>query len=633
MRFKLLLLVLLASGFAPASPATVAAEIWVATDGSDDNPGTSQRPLKSPATALRRAREMRRLKDPAVEEGVRIVLRGGVYQLDSPLRLHQEDSGSAEHPTLIQAAPGESPVLSGGIRVRGWRPLESAAAGLSETAAGKVWTAEVPRFHGRPLEFRQMWVNDRKAVRAREPDGPQMARLTRWLRDERVAGVPLKLADRVKSAAGLEMTVLQMWEIAHLRVERLELKEEDAEVRFHHPESELEFEHPWPQPVMEPEGAPFFVSGRLELLDQPGEWHVDRHSGRIYYWPRDDEDLRNARTVVPALETIVQVEGTVDRPVSHVSFRGIGFQHSTWLRPSYEGHVPLQAGMYLTEAYKLRPKGTPEWRSLDNQAWIGRPSAAVLVDGAHHIEFDRCRFTNLASTGIDFRSGTHDDLVRGCIVRDVGGNGIQIGCFQDGAIETHLPYNPSDRRVVCQREIVENNLVSDCGTEDWGCVGICVGYASEVEVRHNEVCNLPYTGISVGWGWTRDENALGNNRVAANHIHHIATRMADTAGVYTLSAQPGTVIEQNHIHSIEMSPFVHDPEHWFYLYLDEGSSFITVRNNWCPAERFFSNAVGTGNKWENNGPGVAEEVRTNAGLQADYADLMPSDSPPSGDSN
>ena len=71
-----------------------------------------------------------------------------------------------------------------------------------------------------------------------------------------------------------------------------------------------------------------------------------------------------------------------------------------------------------------------------------------------------------------------------------------------------------------------------------------------------------------------------------------------------------------------MSPDVHDPEHWFYLYLDEGSSFITVTNNWCPAEKFLANANGPGNIWTNNGPMVSESVRTAAGLEPGFRDLL-----------
>jgi len=316
------------------------------------------------------------------------------------------------------------------------------------------------------------------------------------------------------------------------------------------------------------------------------------------------------------------MEGTLDRPVEHLAFRGIRFAHTTWLRPSQAGHVPLQAGMFMLEACRLKPKGTVERPKLDNQAWLGRPPGGVSVINANHISFERCRFEHMASAGLDFQSGTHDDLIEGCVFRDLGGNGMQLGKFADPGLETHIAYNPKDEREICTHETIANNLVTDCGTEDWGCVGISAGYVRQTAIQHNEVSNQPYTGISLGWGWTKLTNCMSDNVVYANHIHHVATRLGDTAGIYTLSAQPGTVVSENAIHDIVMSPYVPDPNHWFYLYLDEGSSFITVRDNWCPAEKFLKNANGPGNEWSNNGPMVSQKIKDAAGLETSFQDLL-----------
>jgi hypothetical protein len=217
------------------------------------------------------------------------------------------------------------------------------------------------------------------------------------------------------------------------------------------------------------------------------------------------------------------------------------------------------------------------------------------------------------------------------VFRDLGGNGLQLGGFQDGGIETHLPYNPTDEREICTHERIANNVVTDCGSEDWGSVGICVGYAREVVIDHNEVFDVPYTGISVGWGWTKSKNCLRDNQIHANRLHHVATRMCDTSGIYILSAQPGTVVSENYIDGIKMSPHVDLPDHWFYLYLDEGSSFVTVRDNACPAEKFLKNANGPGNTWENNGPMVSDKIKRAAGLEPAFRKLLKADLPAKAD--
>jgi len=603
-------------------PAT-AVEFWVAPDGNDANPGTPAQPLASIATAQRQARELRRLNQVGTDEPVRIILRGGVYQLDSPLFFRPEDSGTETSPTLIEAAPNEQPVVSGGVPIQGWTKAKGKIPGLPSAARGQVWVADAPKFGGRLLEFRQLWVNDRKAIRAREPNGDTLNRLVAWDKTNQAAWVSTPALGAVRHPAQLEMIIDQVWEIAVLRVKSIRLDGGKACLTFQQPESKIEFEHPWPPvEVGTNYHAPFLLANAIAFLDSPGEWFEDLAAGKVYYWPRPGEDLTRTRVVAPALENLVRAEGMPDRPVEHLAFRGVRFEHATWLRPSEAGHVPLQASMFMLDAYRLKPKGTAERPKLDNQAWLGRAPGGVTVANANHVSFARCRFEHMASAGLDFQSGTHDDLIEGCVFRDLGGNGMQIGKFADPGRETHLAYNPADEREICTHEIIANNLVTDCGTEDWGSVGIAAGYVRQTAIQHNEISHLPYTGISLGWGWTRATNCMRDNVIYANHIHHVATRMGDTAGIYTLSAQPGTVVNENSVHDIVMSPYVPDPDHWFYLYLDEGSSYITVRDNWCPAKKFLKNANGPGNVWGNNGPMVSEKIKTAAGLETSFLDIL-----------
>ncbi len=211
-----------------------------------------------------------------------------------------------------------------------------------------------------------------------------------------------------------------------------------------------------------------------------------------------------------------------------------------------------------------------------------------------------------------------------CITfRDIGGNGIQIGSFQDGhGVESHIPYNPADEREICTRERIANNLVTDCTNEDWGCVGIAIGYGRDIVIEHNEINNLSYSGISLGWGWTSKPNAMRNNKIHANHIHNVVQRVTDCGGIYTLSPQPNTVISENYIHDISPGQWAHNRGLWFYVYLDEGSNFMSVRDNWCPEEKFSKHQNGPDNKWDRNGPTVAKSIQDNAGLETPFRDLL-----------
>ncbi|MCA1744626.1 MAG: hypothetical protein LC643_02730 [Bacteroidales bacterium] len=176
-------------------------------------------------------------------------------------------------------------------------------------------------------------------------------------------------------------------------------------------------------------------------------------------------------------------------------------------------------------------------------------------------------------------------------------------------------------RELCRFEVVRNNLITDVTNEDWGCVGIGVGYAHDIDISHNEISQVNYSGISLGWGWTSTVNAMKNNRVHANRIHDFARMLYDVGGIYTLSAQPNTVLSENVIYNLQKAPYAHIPDHYQYIYFDEGSAYIRAVNNWTEADKFFSNTPGPGNEWENNGPQVSEAIRQAGGLQPEFIHL------------
>src|SRR5690606_34657737 len=153
------------------------------------------------------------------------------------------------------------------------------------------------------------------------------------------------------------------------------------------------------------------------------------------------------------------------------------------------------------------------------------------------------------------------------------------------------------------------NLITNCTNEDWGCVGISVGFARDINIEHNEISHLNYSGISIGWGWSKTNSCMRNNPVHANHIYHSAKQMYYVGGPSTLSAQPNTVISQNSIHRLEKAPYAHIPDHYQYIYFDEGSSYMRAVDNWTEKDKFFSNSPGPGNEWKNNGPQVSEEIK------------------------
>ena len=597
-------------------PSLFAGEIYVSLQGNDKNPGTKEAPFNTLNRAIKQAREWRRLNRPEVAGGIYIRLEEGVYAQRNSLFLRPEDSGTPDSPTVICAVDGAHPVISGGVAVTGWKRGYNHPA-IPEKLKQKIWSAEAPLIGNRRVETRQMWVNGHKVQRAAQfPDGG-LERMIDFNPEEQTITIPVSQSvnpKRLQNAGQLEMIVHQRWAIAILRVKSIDAKDGQAVVRFHEPESHLEFAHPWPQPVIggEKGNSSFCLTNALELLDQPGEWFQEYPSGMIYYYPQADENMETAEVIIPALETLVTIDGTLSRPVKHIQFNGITFAHTSWMRPSFQGHVTLQGGFPLLDAYKLQEPGLPEKAELENQAWITRPETAIRVRGAEHIDFKHCTFRHLSSTGLDYEWAVTASSVEDCQFTDIGGTALLVGAFPDGGFETHVPFIPADVRELCSHITIRNNFISNVTNEDWGCVGIGAGYVRNMDISHNEVCHLNYSGICVGWGWTSLESGMCNNRIEANYVHHFARRLYDAGGLYTLSNQPGSVMRNNRIEHLIEAPYATN-DRAFYIYLDEATDGYTMENNWCPTERFDSNRPGKKNVWKNNGPQVADSIKYKAG--------------------
>ena len=557
-------------------------------------------PGYSLADAVRHAGELCRLGQAT---NVTIHLASGTYFLYEPLRLRPEDSGLT--------IAGNNAVISGGLKITNWKKQ------------GKLMVADVPDFNGRPIDFRQLWINGSKAVRARSvpvvfADGndpfEQMPRIRTYDKKNHVLWVSKTAVSKILNAPYAEMVLHEMWCTSNLRIKDLSVHGDSVAVTFHNPEAKIQFEHPWPSPMTPNTGhpSPFYLTNAKELLDEPGEWYHDIRTHKLYYMPRQGETVREA--IVPVMETLVDVIGSAERPVRNITMKGVTFSHTTWMRPSEKGHVPLQAGMYLTEAYKLRPQiDRPNNHKLDNQGWLGRANAAVELRYAEDVNFDGCRFEHLGGSGLDYVYACRRGTTTHCTFTDIAMNGYVCGSFSPEGLETHLPYAPTDFREVCTGQTVSNCDFHNVTNEDWGCVAIAAGYVNGIPIDHNTIHDVSYTGISLGWGWNRDLVCMKDNKVHANLIYNYAQHMYDCAGIYTLGNQPGTVISENVVRDIARPSYVHDPNHWFYLYTDEGSSNITIKDNWTPEEKFLQNANGPGNVWENNGPNVNENIKRNAG--------------------
>ena len=314
-----------------------------------------------------------------------------------------------------------------------------------------------------------------------------------------------------------------------------------------------------------------YIESARELLDTGGEFYLNAHTNTLYYQPRAGETMGTTPAVAPTLERLLTVTGAAGAQASSITFRGLRFEHTTWLSPSTNGLNEIQANVYYTS--------TTEYDNRNVQGH--RPPAAVEVSCGSGITFDGCVFTHLGAAGLTLCGGTTDSAVRGCVFADIGGNGVQVG-------DPGQPH-PSDTRLVDRRDTVDNCLIHDCGQEYRGACGVIAWWTDALALTHNTLYNLPYTGISVGWGWGdypgTPSGALTlpsvaqNNVVRANLIYNVVQSLNDGAGVYLNSVQTGLMCAQNVVHDI---PTMNSGPGGAYnsgLYTDDGARYMTLQGN------------------------------------------------------
>lgn len=564
-----------------------------ATRGNDTAQGTPQAPLKTVDAALRMAREWRRTGlDDKTRGGINILLDGGTYRLCRPIFIRPEDSGTPTSPTVIRGAGPTAAVISGGVEVTGWRKAADDPR-MAPRARGRLWMSDAPMQANRIVYARQMYAGGRKAMRSTQCGEYRMERMADFSTDDESITIPTPDTD-LSRAGQLEMLVHQRWAVAILRVKRMaDIGNGLTKVWFHEPESGLEFSHPWPQPVIGGGlgNSSFSLNNALELVDEPGEWYQDYPSGRIYYYPREGDDMASTDFIVPTLDNLVSISGTRERPVSHVRLENLAFEHAAWTRPLYEGHVTLQGGFRLIDAYKLDKPGLPHKATLENQAWIARPEAAVSVSFASGVRLSGCRFAHVGASAVDLEYAVSSSAVDSCTFNDIGGTAVMAGYFGEGGHETHIPYSPAAARDMCSGITISNNTITDAANEDWGCAAISAGYVKNTDIVQNTISNVNYSGICLGWGWTARETGMHDNHVTGNSISGYARQLYDAGGIYTLSNQPGSTISGNRISLPAKAPYATN-DRAFCIYFDEATDGFTVYGNDMPERRIGYNQPG-----------------------------------------
>ncbi len=528
---------LVASGLAlimAASPAMSAdvLRLYVSPDGDDAWSGRVAVPTADgtdgPLASLEGARDAIRALKAAGEMStpIEVLIRGGEYVLRRSFVLEPQDSG-AEHAVITYAAmPGERPVFSGGRRIVGWR----------EGPDG-LWTARVSAVAAGTRHPRQLFVNGRRAIRARIPNVGylQLAGLVNPYdrTDERNRSAfrfrAGDLSGSWRNLTDIEVVKMFSWSTTRLPVAKID--EAAGIVHFNGATGSNPRLFDWA-------GGRYYVENVFEGLDSPGEWYLDRPTGTLYYMPRPGETLEDIDAVMPLVERLVEFRGDAEagEMVQHITLRGLTFEHASW---------PM-----------------PERGWNERQAQATMETAAIYGRGAEHCTLEDVEVRHVGAHGVWLERGCRYNRMERCHVWDVGAGGVYLGAT--GAPEDG--YN-----------VVHNCFIHHCTEVHGGAIGVWIGRSSYNEVSRCEIADMDYSGMSVGWSWGYAESTAHDNIIADNHIHHCGHRvLSDMGGIYTLGVAPGTELRHNLIHDIWCYPAY---SHASGIYLDEGSSGLLVENN------------------------------------------------------
>ncbi|MDF2937156.1 MAG: hypothetical protein K0Q90_2529, partial [Paenibacillaceae bacterium] len=586
--------------------------LYVAPAGNDSNPGTEQAPFGT----IARAQEAVRALNAAMTGDIEVLLRGGAYTLNEAVNFTPADSGKNGYFVTYKSYPGEQAVLSGGRTIAGWTEFDSAKG---------IYQANV----GTSLETRQLFVDGIRAVRATSTGG-----LINPVKTD--TGY---ISDDVNLAAfahpeDLELVFNDLWTNSRAGVQSVTVTNGKAGITVDKPAWDAIKNRGLTSATV-----PFTYENAYELLDQPGEWYLDHSAGVLYYKPRAWENLNTSEVVVPVLERLMNVTGvSADDPVRNLQFENLHFTYTTWLHPSTD------QGLSDAQNNHLRYPGMPDHL----------PDAAIRIGYANTVNFEQNDFSKLGITGIRMDAGTQNSLIRGNRFYDISGSAVSVG---EPITSDPENYNPADHRKIMKNNDVINNLIHDIGVDYKSAAAISAGFPENMEISHNEIYNIPYSGTHLGYGWTKVfDNVLRNVKIENNLIYDLMGKgIRDGGAIYSLGMTGGTADNKNLVRGNYIRNQMDDSA---VLYTDEGSTDwrfesnvidlsdtlpwhgtmkwaqawaatihnVEYINNYTTTERYVDN--GYNNIWSNNQvfpdanwPAEAQAIIAQAGIQSSYVDI------------
>ena len=500
-------------------------------------------------------------------------VKRGAYFLAEPLVFTPVDSGTPEAPVRWIGEDGNAAFV-GGERVDGWRD-----------DGGGVWSAPVPKdVDGNPVWFEQLWVNGRRAERARAPDavpnnlsaGCMKLSVAEECEQKNPENGSLSYVQRIASTNAamaavvaidaedlpyVSLCAVHKWNAARQGVRNVDPASMAVETSR---KVKMGYNGTWSTK----ETLVWFENVR-GAFDSPGEWFYDGKALRILYRPLLGETMDSLHAIAPMAKSGVLVifRGNPDRGdyVHDISFSGISFAFTPY------SEKPGARNMVSDEKVPVR---------FYTRQTMPEAVGAVTALGAKRIVWDGCRFQHTGAHAMRLIDGCISNVVRNCVFKDVGAGGILMGA-ENPHVAAGETLSRREIKTLAPRSVafntIENCLFAGSGRYAPSGIAVTLTHASDCRVVHCDIKDCTYSGISVGLAWGYGGSVAQRNEIAFNHIRDIGKGlMSDMGGVYTLGTSFGTRIHDNVIHDVNSYSYG-----GWGIYFDEGSEGIVAERNLC----------------------------------------------------
>ncbi len=514
-------------------------DLFVSPNGNNSNIGTEEAPLRSIEGAKERLKTLRIPKDAAVT----VWFSQGEYPIKKTVAFTENDRSHV----LYRSKPGEKVVFSGGIPLTDWEQT---------TVNGVRAFVTDCRIENAAETINVLYNGDTRLSRSRYPKQGEFSVAAAYDRD---CFAPTQSYFKIHTAfygnkkdlmnfhnlQDVDVRILHYW-----NDELLPLRSVDTQ------NGRIEMTKPASMTIAKDDR--YFFENVFEALSEVHEWYFDRETEKLYYIPAEDETVDNTVLTAGYTETAITVNGCED-----ISFQGIQIKDTAW--KIFSGSHFVSGVDYATNPLSQNIQYQPNFP----QACYDAP-AAVQITNSSKINFTDCTFCHIGSSALMFDLCTENCSVRSSFFYDIGGNAVYIkGNNSD---------NPDDQ--------THDITVTDCHIQAYGrvfnnAIGVLLIHARNCEISQNEIHDGFYTAISSGWVWGYAYNVTDYITIKNNLIYDIGQGwLSDMGGIYTLGVQPHSLISGNVIHDVGCYEGGSGYGGWG-VYLDEGTSYMTVENNLC----------------------------------------------------